>query len=77
MMHIVMISITTWTATMMAETVVDVTLKQHTVRYADALIQMEVAVEQRAHKQQQALQIQQVLQIPTALQQLKDATQDG
>ena len=50
--HIVMISITTWTAAMMAETVVDVMFKQHTVEYADALIQMEVVVEQRAHKQQ-------------------------
>ena len=37
---------------MMVETVVDVMSKQHTVRYVDALIQMEVAVEQHAHKQQ-------------------------
>ena len=35
-MDIVMISITTWTAAMMAETVVDVTSKQHIVQFADA-----------------------------------------
>ena len=62
---------------MIVETVVDVTLIRHTVQYADALIQMEVAVEQLAHRQQQALQIHQ-----TALQiqlQLEDAlaTRDG
>ena len=55
-MDIVMISITTWTAAMMAETVVDVMLKHHTVRYADALIQMEAGVEQLAHNQQQVQQ---------------------
>ena len=55
-MHIVMISITTWTAVMMVETVVDVTLTHNTAMYVDALIQMEVAVEQHAHKQQQAQQ---------------------
>jgi hypothetical protein len=74
---IVMIAITTWTAAMIAETVVDVTLICHTVQYADALIQMEVAVEQLAHKQQQALQIHQTpLQIQL---QLEDAlaTRDG
>ena len=54
---IVMISITTWTAVMMVETVVDVTLTHNTAMYVDALIQMEVAVEQHAHKQQQAQQV--------------------
>ena len=53
---IVMISITTWTAAMMAETVVDVMFKHHTVQYADALIQMEAGVEQLAHNQQQVQQ---------------------
>ena len=33
---IVMIAITTWTVAMMAETVVDVTSKQHIVQFADA-----------------------------------------
>merc|ERR1711935_674220 len=51
-----MIVITTWTAAMMVETVVDVTSKQITARYVDALIQMEAGVEQHAHKQQQAQQ---------------------
>ena len=55
-MDIVMMSITTWTAVMMVETVVDVTLIRHTVQYADALIQMEAGVGQRARKQQQAQQ---------------------
>ena len=55
-MHFVMISITTWTAVMMVETVVDVTLSHNTVKYVDALIRMIVAVEQHAHKQQQAQQ---------------------
>merc|ERR1711935_987358 len=57
---IVMISITTWTAAMMAETVamvVAVLLTRNTAQFADALIQMEAGVEQLAHKQQQALQI--------------------
>ena len=49
-MHIVMISITTWTVAMMVETVVDVTLTHNTAQSADALIQMEV--EQLAHRQQ-------------------------
>ena len=53
---IVMISITTWTAAMMVETVVDVMSKQITAMYVDALIQMEAGVEQHAHKQQQAQQ---------------------
>ena len=54
-MDIVMIVITTWTAAMMVETVVDVTSKQITARYADALIQMTyTTMEQHAHKQQQA-----------------------
>ena len=48
-MHIVMISITTWTATMMAETVADVMLTQTGAQYAHALIQMEAGVEQLAH----------------------------
>ena len=51
-MDIVMISITTWTAAMMVETVVDVMSKQVTAMYADALIQMEAGVAQHAHKQQ-------------------------
>ena len=55
-MDIVMISITTWTATMMVETVADVMLTQTGARYAHALIQMEVGMEQHAHKQQQAQQ---------------------
>ena len=58
---IVMISITTWTAAMMAETVatvVAVLLTRNTVQYAHALIQMEVAVEQLAHLLQQQLIIQ-------------------
>ena len=55
-MHIVMISITTWTAVMMVETVVDVMSKQITATYVDALIQMEAGVAQRARKQQQAQQ---------------------
>ena len=54
--HGVMISITTWTAVMMVETVVDVMSKQITAMYVDALIQMEAGVGQRAHKQQQAQQ---------------------
>ena len=63
---------------MMEGTVVDVTLTCNTAQSADALTQMEVAVEQLAHKQQPALQIQQqVLQIRTARQQLEDATRDG
>ena len=63
-MDIVMISITTWTAAMMVETVVDVMSKQVTAMYADALIQMEAGVAQHAHKQQQVLQTQrQELQI--------------
>ena len=44
---------------MMEGTVVDVTLTRNTAQSADALTQMEVAVEQLAHKQQPALQIQQ------------------
>ena len=54
--HGVMISITTWTAVMMVETVVDVMSKQITAMYVDALIQMEAGVAQRARKQQQAQQ---------------------
>jgi hypothetical protein len=81
----VMMSITTWAAAMMEGTVVDVTLIRNTAQSADALTQMEVAMEQLVHKQQPALQIQQqalqiqqqVLQIRTALQQLEDATRDG
>ena len=41
---------------MMVETVVDVMSKQITAMYVDALIQMEVAVEQHAHNQKQAQQ---------------------
>ena len=55
-MDIVMISITTWIAAMMEETVVDVTSKQNIVQYADASIRMEVGVEQRAHQQHKAQQ---------------------
>ena len=54
-MHIVMISITTWTAAMMAETVVDVTLTHNTAQFVHALIQMEARVEQLAHLPQQQL----------------------
>ena len=55
-MHIVMMSITTWTAVMMVEIVVDVTLTHNTAQYVHALIQMEAGVGQRARKQQQAQQ---------------------
>ena len=51
----VMISITTWSAVMMAETVVTfvaVLLTQNTAQFVHALIQMELVVEQCAHKQQ-------------------------
>ena len=41
---------------MMVETVADVMITRSTAVYVDALIQMEVAVEQHAHKQQQAQQ---------------------
>ena len=61
-MHTVMISITTWTATMMAETVADVMLTQTGAQYAHALIQMEAGVEQLAHLLQQQ-PITQVLNI--------------
>jgi len=57
----VMISITTWAAAMMAETVatvVAVLSTRNTAQYAHALIQMEVAVEQLAHLLQQQLIIQ-------------------
>ena len=60
-MGIVMISITTWTAAMMAETVVDVTLTQHGAQYVHALIQMQVGVEQLAHLLQQQLLTQVVM----------------
>ena len=60
-MHIVMISITTWTVAMMAETVADVTLTRSTAQYADALIQMEAGVEQLAHLLQQQLIIQVIM----------------
>ena len=49
-MHIVMMTITTWTVVMMAETVVDVTLTHSTALYVDVLIQMKVGVTQRAHQ---------------------------
>ena len=55
-MDIVMMTITTWTAVMMAETVADATLTRSTALFVDVLIQMEVSVEQHAHKQQQAQQ---------------------
>ena len=58
-MGIVMISITTWTVTMMVETVVDVTSTHNTAQSADALIQMEV--EQLAHKQQPSQLYQQLM----------------
>ena len=45
---IVRTSITTWTATMMVETVVDVMSKQNTAQIANALILMEVGMEQHA-----------------------------
>ena len=56
LMDIVMMTITTWTAVMMAETVADATLTRSTALFVDVLIQMEVSVEQHAHKQQQAQQ---------------------
>ena len=40
-MHIVMISITTWIAAMMVETVVDVTSTHNTAQSANALIQIQ------------------------------------
>ena len=56
LMDIVMMTITTWTAVMMAETVADAMLTRSTALFVDVLIQMEVSVEQHAHKQQQAQQ---------------------
>ena len=56
--HGVMISITTWTAVMMVETVVDVTSKQITVMYVHALTQMEAGEEQLAHQLLQLHQLQ-------------------
>ena len=53
---IVMTSITTWTVTMMVETVVDVTSTHNGAKNANALIPMEAGVEQLAHKQQQQQQ---------------------
>ena len=62
LMDIVMVSITTWTATMMVETVVDVMSAHNTVAlHATALIPMEAGVEQLVHKQQQQFQLQQAL----------------
>ena len=54
-MGTVMISITTWTVTMMVGTVVDVTSTHNTAQSVDVLIQMEV--EQHAHKQQPSQQL--------------------
>jgi hypothetical protein len=54
-MHIVMISITTLTVTMMVVTVVDVMSTHNTAQCANALIQMEAMVKQLVHKQQQLL----------------------
>ena len=68
-MHIVMMSITTWNAVMMAETVVDVMSKQITAMYVDALIQMEAGVAQPAHQLLRLHQLPQEL----ALQMLEDA----
>jgi len=80
-MHIAMISITTWTAVMMVETVVDVMSKQITAMYVDALIQMEAGVAQRAHQLLRLHQLPQELVVPQQAlqiqQQLEDATQDG
>ena len=59
MIIIVMISITTWAAAMMVETVatvVAVLLTRNIAQFAHALIQMEVGVEQHAHQQQLAQQ---------------------
>ena len=56
---IVMTSITTWTVTMMVETVVDVTSTHNTAQSVGALIQMEV--EQLAHKQQPSQLYQQLM----------------
>ena len=61
-MVIVMISITTWTAVMMAETVADAMLTQTGAQYAHALIQMEAGLEQLANLLQQQLIIQVIMQ---------------
>ena len=58
---IVMTSITTWSAAMMVETVVDVTLTQHGAQYVHALIQMQAGVEQLAHLLQQQLLTQVIM----------------
>ena len=52
-MHIVMILIITWIATMMVETVVDVMSTHNTAQIANAWILMEAGAEQRVLKQQQ------------------------
>ena len=54
---IVMISITTWAASMMEGTVVDVTLTRNTAQSADALPQMEAGVEQLANQLKQFHQL--------------------
>ena len=61
LMDIVMVSITTWTATMMVETVVDVMSAYYTValwKIANALIPI---MYQLAHKQQHQFQLQRAL----------------
>ena len=58
----VMISITIWTAVMMAETVADAMLTQTGAQYAHALIQMEAGLEQLANLLQQQLIIQVIMQ---------------
>ena len=55
--HIAMISITTWTAAMMVETVVDVMLTHNTAQSVDALTQMEAGVEQLANQLKQLHQL--------------------
>ena len=64
MIIIVMISITTWAAAMMAETVakvVAVLLTRNGAQFVHALIQMEAGVEQLAHLLQQQLLTQVVM----------------
>ena len=57
LMDIVMVSITTWTATMMVETVVDEKSKHDTAQITNALIPMKVGLGQLALKQQLVQQL--------------------
>ena len=76
MIIIVMISITTWAAAMMVETVatvVAVLLTRNIAQFAHALIQMEVGVEQHAHLLQQQL----LTQVPSYAPALNHSLQTG